>query len=1242
MADSGSLSGPPPRRARAFGLALVGFGVLLVGPVSGQSLPLQTYSSDDGLAQSVVLALHQDSGGYLWIGTPNGISRFDGLRFETWAEADGLADLVVRTIVEARDGSVWVGTDEGVSVYRDGRWDVLSDLPRVSFRALVEASDGTLWGGTWGRGLWRLGPGPPASFGGEHGLEGDRIRALAEDPSGDLLVGDYGAGLFRVETGGEEIRITRSRRQPGNLSIRALGFDPGGRLVVGTNRGAWRRGGDGFERVTDETFSEVSSIITDTRGRLWIGTRDRGACALDGTSTTCIGLDRGMADDSVNCLLQDREGNLWFGTFGGGVSRLVTGDFVNWTGRDGLPSASVQAFARSRDGSFWMGTHGGGLLEILPDGSRRVFSVPDLPHEKVLSLLADDDSLWIGTLDGLARRGADGAFESWSVADGLSHEIVFDIARSEDGTIWLATLQGFTELPGGATPDSARPIVHRLDGAGPSGSRVNYIEPVSDGSLWIATGGGVVRRGQDGDLRRWTEADGLADDFVDTAIVHSDGSVWFATSGGLVRWTPAEGFRTWGTEDGLPHDKITAMLEDHEGRLWMGTTRGVAIFEGGSFRTFSARDGLVSSEVNQRAIARDADGGVWVGTVAGAVRFDAGVRMPTVPPPPAHLTSLEVLGEPVDVQAPVTLPWDRNDLTFRFVGLSLTYPQDVSYRYRLQGLDDRWRFTSSRTVEFAGLPPGRYELQVEARVRDGAWSPAPAGAFVELRPPFWGTWWFRSAVLTALGALLLLWHRGRLRTVRERSDRLEEMNERLEEMVRRRREAEDEVRRYAGELERANLYDEPTGLPNRALFLDRLRVALESSRTESALEARLAVLLIDLDRFKLIVESHGHKVGDEVLAVIADRLATSVGPRDTVARMGGDEFAILRDRLADSTEASRFAEQIHERLSRPVSTGAAELVVTASIGLVFGRSEYEEPEEILRDADAAMYRAKAQGRGHTAVFDPDMQARAVEQLQLENDLRRGLDRDELELRFQPIVEIATGAIVGLEALMRWRHPKRGFLLPGSFLPQAEDAGLSTALDDWALEAAFRQAVRWRESPAMPQDLTIAVNISGGRVVRADLPDRLGRCLRETGLDPALIRLEITEDVLIEETEEAARVLAKVRELGVRLSLDDFGTGFSSLSYLQRFPFDVLKIDRSFVSRLDCTDDGSKIVTSMIQLAGSLGIEVVAEGVETNEQLEILGRLGCRYAQGYLFARALSPAEVEEVQGRDLPRAVVHA
>lgn len=426
-------------------------------------------------------------------------------------------------------------------------------------------------------------------------------------------------------------------------------------------------------------------------------------------------------------------------------------------------------------------------------------------------------------------------------------------------------------------------------------------------------------------------------------------------------------------------------------------------------------------------------------------------------------------------------------------------------------------------------------------------------------------------------------------------------------------------------------HDSLTGLPNRVLFIERLRLSIERAKRHH--EQVFSVLFMDLDRFKVINDSLGHTVGDQLLVAIARRLESIVTEGDTVARFGGDEFAILVDGLKDTNAALQIAENVQHGLMASFHLVGHEVFTSASIGIAISSTGYLQPEDFLRDADTAMFRAKALGRARHVMFDTAMHARAMMVFRLETDLRRALDREEFRLHYQPIVSLKTGRIVGFEALIRWVHRQRGMVFPGEFIPVAEETSLIVPIGRWVLKEACRQLKVWQEQFPLMNHLTMSVNLSGKQFSQPDLIEQISQVFQETSLESRFLKVELTESMIMENAESAITMLNKLRSLNIQVQIDDFGTGYSSLSYLHRFPINTLKIDRSFVSRIGLEEENWEIAQTIVTLARNLNMDVIAEGIETSEQLNKLRMLDCDYGQGYFFSKPIAPESVNELLNR---------
>lgn len=459
------------------------------------------------------------------------------------------------------------------------------------------------------------------------------------------------------------------------------------------------------------------------------------------------------------------------------------------------------------------------------------------------------------------------------------------------------------------------------------------------------------------------------------------------------------------------------------------------------------------------------------------------------------------------------------------------------------------------------------------------------------------------------------------------------LNSSLEQKIRERTaqlEAEIQKRERAqAKLLRMALHDSLTDLPNRSWFLQKLKQELEKSQQQP--NYQFAVISFDCDNFKVINDSLGHSVGDSLLKAIPSRLESCLPPDSFMARLGGDEFIILIPEIQDLATAITATEQIQQKFTIPFSVGKREIFLNFSIGIVLGTAEYDLPEKLLRNADLAMYQAKALGKDQYQIYNQQMHQRAVERLQLEIDLRQAIKNNEFILHYQPIICLKTGYISGFESLIRWQHPQLGMISPGKFIPVAEETGLIIPIGIWVLKEACKQIKLWQQKYHAFISLTININVAVQQFSYSRLIEEIDKILAETQLPSCCLKLEITESAIMENSDSAHAILQQLRDRDIKICIDDFGTGYSSLSYLHKFPVDNLKIDRSFISRIKSLDEPNKVIDAIVNLAHHLDITVTAEGIETQAQLDYIQKLGCEYAQGYHFYKPLNAEAVEAMQ-----------
>jgi diguanylate cyclase (GGDEF)-like protein len=466
--------------------------------------------------------------------------------------------------------------------------------------------------------------------------------------------------------------------------------------------------------------------------------------------------------------------------------------------------------------------------------------------------------------------------------------------------------------------------------------------------------------------------------------------------------------------------------------------------------------------------------------------------------------------------------------------------------------------------------------------------------------------------------------RAKSESERQRAEQAEKHVKQLNVYLQEQERISDALRKSKEAFQYAAMHDSLTDVANRAFLLEQLKSSIEKSKSEEA--TKFSVLFIDIKRFKNINDSLGHSIGDKMLIMVAKRLQGAVREQDVVARLGGDEFAVVLNDIVSPAENIRFAKSIHQKISQPFILQGNKVFISLHLGIAPGSDEYDTPEEILRDADIAMHHAKKE-EVPIAVFDKELRARVVNAVQIESDLRFAVQRKELVLYYQPIINLQSGKISGFEALVRWKHPERGLVPPNDFIPIAEESGLIIPMTGWILNEACQQMRQWQKHSRLSSDAMVSVNLSGRHLSEMSLVSDVRKALEKNDLAPNALKLEVTESIAMQNIDMTVESLTKLKELGVRLSMDDFGTGYSSLSQLHRLPFDTLKIDRSFVSNVKENGEEGEILWTIISLAKTLKLKIIAEGIETVDQLKLLRLLKCDYGQGYLLARPLPKEDI---------------
>ncbi len=1286
-------------RHRVVVLVLAVVACVTPARASAQRLQFRHLGMDDGLPSSLVSDILQDARGFMWIGTAHGVSRYDGHRFRTYGastdSANSLPVGLVDHLYEDHTSTLWVVTVAGLSRY-DGRLDgfvtysadsITRDLvtteragdpPRVrpQVTSVLQDHRGRLLVGTT-VGLYALDRHTGRSTlvpltEGSTAAARHSIAVLFEDRSQRLWVGTR-EGLFRLgDSTHPPQRWTAAPGAHGQLAdayVRALAQDSAGGIWVGTLNGGVARIDQRTDALTsfrhDAAYTgslagnRITRVMADrTRGGVWIGVENAGVDYFDPRSGTFVHHRHDPNDpmsirsNSIWALYQDAGGLLWVGTFSGGLDVTMRNSaaiqlFQSVSGNTAsLSYNAVPGFGEDREHRIWVVTDGGGVNRLDPlTGRFERFTTRNsgIAVDAVLSVAQErDGTTWFATWGGGLNRfdARTQTFTALTTANSdIPHDNLYEVMVTRAGEVWVGADNGFVAL---LDPATGRFIKRFL--ATPRGfdaASVLMLRELADGrfAVGLRDGGLVILDPRTGARVEFSASSdstrGIASNVVRALYEERDGVLWVGTDEGLDRVDLRTRRREhFGTGDGLASAFVDGILEDAARQLWISTDHGLSRLDPvtKTFRTLTRLDGLQGNEFLMRSAFRSSDGTLYFGGNQGfnAIRPDRLVE--NTRPPRIVFTNLLVFNHTVTPRSPdsplrqvlhetseLTLAHSQNVLTFEFSALDFSAPEKTRYAYRLIGFDNDWQYVGEQhTASYTNLAPGHYTLQVKASNGDGVWNETGTSLSLTITPPVWLTWWFQlSVAVIVMLAVLRLWRF-------------------------------QQQRRLEIALSQQALQDPLTGLSNRVLFRDRVETALvrlqrdrvgsHRSPVTLAEDPQVAVLFLDLDNFKTVNDSLGHHAGDQLLRIVSSRLLNATRGSDTVARFGGDEFAVLLENMRSAEDAYVVADRITNSLRAPVPVGTTaqprEARVGVSIGIAFADTPLDATE-LLRNADAAMYRAKGEGKGRYVVFDPQLVAAAEEQLDLEHGIALAQERGQMSVVYQPIVDLASGTVTGAEALLRWTHPTRGSISPARFIPLAESSGVILELGQWALQTACRAAAAW------PLDGNghapgVSVNVSWRQLLHPMLLADVEAALGSTGLAPARLTLEITESVLMQDTTAALRVLHSLKAFGVRLAVDDFGTGYSSLRYLQQFPIDMLKIDKSFVDNVAGGVQDAALARMIIGLGESLGLGLVAEGVEHANQRDLLLAMGCEFGQGYLFARPLSEEQLRQVLANRRP------
>ncbi|MEL7023029.1 MAG: EAL domain-containing protein [Pseudomonadota bacterium] len=1222
----------------------------------------------DLLTQGTITAIFQDSSGFLWFGTENGFNRYDGVHVTQYVAERGnlqaLADDFIWDIEEDQQGRLWIATDTGgVAIFdpRVEQFQVLQHDPsndnsiRSDAIRSLAIRDNTVWIGTRNDGVSSLNI-ETMTF--THWSEQSALAVPADARVFDISFDTKGVqwvatnrGLYRLDPENNESLVYSTEAEPSlrlpDDSVVSIAHSVDGTTWVGMIEGGVIQIGDrdtakrysAGAKVGDLPSNYVRDLLEDSDGRLWAATTE-GLALFDARSEQFITYradtnnTASLGNDHTLALHQDDTGMLWVGTRNGGASNWNPRSWALGHARYGtLDGSMITSFATVPSG-LWIGTMGRGLFYKAADTSP-LTSLDDVFDQKIgianaMSMLVDNSGLlWVGTmtagvyvLDLEQRTVSNYRANAEDAQPGLRSNGIMSIMQHPDGRVWVGTFGG-----GISIIDHSAGKVQAFSELSDTGkvlasARVTALSSSPSGDAWIATdGSGLFQfEARSGALKQFVSVSN------DAATLSSDrlysvyfdattNTVWIGSGGsGLDKLSvdniadDGRGFENFSKNDGLADNAIYGILPDKSGALWLSSNNGITRFlpESGESRVFHSRHGLQGDEFNFGAHHRAADGTLYFGGSNGFNAFDPSDIEERGAPPRVALTNVSVDEQRVLVTtssadtaaSEITLPYDHSLISMTASVLDFVDPQKNQVEFRLRGFEDQWRTAANgSTITYTNLDSGDYQFELRGINSEGARSKAHVAMNIAVERAPWAT--PLAYALYGLSILLLIqlgltWQRKR-------------------------------IERRA-EIHRLSHHDHVTGLPNRRRLISQ--VGEFSSGDQQGLQ-QTSILVVSFNHVDRISDSFGLEAGDQTLRALANRLLSTCndicGSADQhlVARVGAEEFAIaIRD-----PQVQNFANRTSQRVLRQFSDariiGGGKTSLSVTVGIAHAPQHGEDAESLLRNARAAVHVARGSGKESCLEFSPDINDRLRDRLTLEEELRIAIEFDQLVLHLQPKFEAASSKVVGAEALVRWQHPKRGIVPPGEFIPLAEDTGIIKDIGMWVTRAAASKIREWIDAGIEP--VPIAINLSGVEVAEAAPARALAQIARATGIEPRWLDVELTETLIMQDAESTKATLEAIKDLGCRISIDDFGTGYSSLAYLKRFPVDKLKIDRSFVKDLERSDEDRSICAAVIAMAHSLNLEVVAEGVETDEQLRCLVDLHCDQIQGFLLGRPL-PAE----------------
>jgi diguanylate cyclase (GGDEF)-like protein/PAS domain S-box-containing protein len=1216
------------------------------GIVQVRGRHVQSYATADGLPSDTVTTLYESGRGVLWIGTQKGLAsrQADG-RIVTVAGSLTSSPLMVTALAEDWSGQLWIGTMHGVATLHDGslvRHDG-DGFPAAQILAIRVTRDGSVWIGTRGSGLLRYRAGQFRTYTAADGLPSTSISSIYEDSHGTLWIGtlDHGVGRFL----NEHFDFATDPIGIGNKAVSAFLEDREGNLWIGSQNGLTRVAQGkviAFGVLQGLVADKVKTVSADPAGTLWIGTA-KGVQTLDGRH---LDKSTGLSSDLVMSTLTTRDGSLWVGTFDGGLDRVVQGKVTVYDAKNGLGSNLVLSLYEDRGGVLWVGTARG--LQRIVNGTLAPDSFK-LSGE-VVGVIREDrnGAIWVGTQDGGLSRIVGASVTSFTKRNGLASDFI--LALHED----------------------------------------------SSGALWVGTVGGGLSRFKAGRWTTITTREGLFDDSVFAILEDQSGNFWMSCNKGIFRVSRqqlddfAEGLQprvtsiAYGRADGMASRECNGgeqpvAWKTPDGKMWFATVKGVAMVDPTRALAATAPPVIIQDVFADRHRV-DPSGSLTLGAGTKALEFRySGINL-TAPEKVHYQYRLEGFDrEWIDAGSRRTAsytnlkpglyrfqvraatddgPWSTGTTTFRqsaffyqtpwfmtLVGMIVIGSISAAHRTRVKVV----RASAERFKQlFDRNPAGEFRANAAGGVldcNDACARMLGYGSRAELMghgiSSAYGSDTEWQAVVGRLrdhGSIVsqeisLQCADGSQVWVLMNASIMNDVSGHpivaatLVDITDRKR-AEEEVRYRAH-------HDLLTGLPNRALFRDRLTIALNYAHRAGN---QLAVLCLDLDRFNVVNEAFGRDGGDVLLKEVAKRLNSCVREEDSVARVGDDEFSLLIMKPANVGDVTSVARKILQTIAQPMSLDGHEFNITTSIGIAFYPQDGGDADSLLKNADSALNQAKQSGRNSYQLCSLFLSQKAAERLTLETALRQAIDRHEFVLHYQPQLDLRSQAVTGMEALIRWDRGGKNIMRPSEFIGVAEDSRLILPIGEWAIEEACRQGQAWYNAGAA---MKIAVNVSARQFQQPNVVSMIKDAVDRSGFDPRSLEIEITESTAMMDPNLTAEILLDLKKLGMSIAIDDFGVGHSSLNYLKRFPIDTLKIDQSFVADITRGGSDGAIVSAVIAMGKALNIRVIAEGVETVEQLNFLKEHGCHEFQGYLFSRPMAASALTDMIHTASPGAYTH-